>query len=134
MKYKVKEEDEEFNYWLSIGDLMAGALIIFILLFVLQILNVNKKLAEKEELLNSLGDMEKRLEELTYREELIASKSSSLERILGMKQAIITLILEKFRDENLKIDIDEKTGNIKLDDKILFNLGSDELKPEGKNF
>lgn len=134
MKYKVKEEDEEFNYWLSIGDLMAGALIIFILLFVLQILNVNKKLAEKEELLNSLGDMEKRLEELTYREELIASKSSSLERILGMKQAIVTLILEKFRDENLKIDIDEKTGNIKLDDKILFNLGSDELKPEGKKF
>ncbi len=33
MKYKYRENDEEkFNYWLSIGDLMSGTLIIFIFL------------------------------------------------------------------------------------------------------
>lgn len=119
--------DTKFNYWLSIGDLMSGALIVFILLFVLQLLNVNKKLVEKEELINNLGNLEKKMKTLQ-------SKSDSLEKILGVKQTIVTLIIEKFKNENLRIDIDNKTGNIKLDDKILFNLGSDELKDEGKEF
>ena len=126
-KYKKDDEEEKFNYWLSIGDLMSGTLIIFILLFVLQILNVNRKLVEKEKLINNLGDLEKKVEELKY-------KSDSLEKVLGIKQTIIAIIIEKFKNENLKIDIDNKTGNIKLDDKILFNLGSAELKPEGKDF
>lgn len=128
MKYKYRENDEEkFNYWLSIGDLMSGTLIIFIFLFILQILNVNKKLAEKEDLINNLGSLEKKVQELKY-------KSDNLEKVLGIKQTIIALIIEKFKNENLKIDVDNKTGNIKLDDKILFNLGSAELKPEGKEF
>ncbi|MDX8335212.1 OmpA/MotB family protein [Candidatus Cetobacterium colombiensis] len=122
-----KNEEEESNYWLSIGDLMAGALIIFILLFVLQILNVNKKLAEKEELLGNLGDLEDKVKRLT-------EKGNRLENIVGMKQTIVSIIIGKFKKENLKIDIDAKTGNIKLDDSILFSFGSAELKPEGKEF
>lgn len=122
-----KNEEEESNYWLSIGDLMAGALIIFILLFVLQILNVNKKLAEKEELLGNLGDLEGKVKQLT-------AEGNRLEKIVGMKQAIVSIIIDKFKKENLKIDIDARTGNIKLDDSILFSFGSAELKPEGKEF
>ncbi|MGX6591852.1 OmpA family protein [Cetobacterium ceti] len=131
---KRKNEEEESSYWLSIGDLMAGALIIFILLFVLQILNVNKKLEEKDVLINKLGNLQNRIEELEGREEALVDKSKSLEQIIGMKQAIIGVIIQKFQKENLRIDIDSKTGNIKLDDSILFNLGSDQLKPEGKEF
>lgn len=129
-----KNEEQESNYWLSIGDLMAGALIIFILLFVLQILNVNKKLAEKEELLGNLGDLEKKVAYLEGVEKALQTKSENLERIVGMKQAIVSIIIGKFKKENLKIDIDAKTGNIKLDDSILFSFGSAELKPEGKEF
>lgn len=129
-----KNEEEESSYWLSIGDLMAGALIIFILLFVLQILNVNKKLAEKDVLIDRLGNLQGRIGELESREKDLVNKSESLEKIVGMKQAIIRIIIDKFQKENLKIDIDNKTGNIKLDDSILFNLGSDELKPQGKKF
>ncbi|MGL6066099.1 MAG: OmpA family protein [Cetobacterium sp.] len=129
-----KNEEEESNYWLSIGDLMAGALIIFILLFVLQILNVNKKLVEKEELLGNLGDLEKKVAYLEGIERALTDRSDSLEKIVGMKQAIVSIIIGKFKKENLKIDIDAKTGNIKLDDSILFSFGSADLKPEGKEF
>ncbi|MGL5356894.1 MAG: OmpA family protein [Cetobacterium sp.] len=119
-----KNEEEESSYWLSIGDLMAGALIIFVLLFVLQILNVNKKLAEKEQMLEDLIQLQIQVENL----------KGSLKKVVGIKQEIIKLIVKKFKQENLKIDIDPLTGNIKLDDSILFNLGSAELKPEGKNY
>ncbi len=129
-----KNEEETSNYWLCIGDLMAGALIIFILLFVLQILNVNKKLVEKEELLGNLGDLENKVAGLINREKFLKDKSDSLEKIIGMKQDIVSIILGKFKKEKLKIDIDTKTGNIKLDDSILFNFGSADLKPEGKEF
>lgn len=131
---KTKNDEEESSYWLSLGDLMAGALIIFILLFVLQILSVNRRLSEKEALLKSLGNLEQEVKSLEKREKILNEKREVLEKIVGMKQSIIALMIEKFKKENLKIDIDSKTGNIKLDDKILFNLGSDELKPEGKEF
>lgn len=123
MSSKNPNDEIKFNYWLSVGDLMSGALIIFILLFVLQLLNINKKLVEKEELLEKVENFEE-----------LKRKSESLEKVLGVKQTIISLIIERFKNENLKIDIDNKTGNIKLDDKILFNFGSAELKPEGKEF
>ena len=134
IRRRKKNEEEESNYWMSIGDLMAGALIIFILLFVMQILNVNKKLVEKEELLGNLGNLEKKIASLEEKEYLLQSKSKSLEKIIGMKQGIISIIINNFKKENLKVDIDTKTGNIKLDDSILFNFGSAELKPEGKEF
>lgn len=123
MSNRNSDDEIKFNYWLSIGDLMSGALIIFILLFVLQLLNINKKLVEKEELLEKVENFEN-----------LKRKSESLEKVLGVKQTIISLIIDRFKNENLKIDIDNKTGNIKLDDKILFNFGSAELKPEGKEF
>ncbi|MBR8701697.1 MULTISPECIES: OmpA family protein [unclassified Fusobacterium] len=123
MSNRNSDDEIKFNYWLSIGDLMSGALIIFILLFVLQLLNINKKLVEKEELLEKVENFEN-----------LKRKSESLEKVLGVKQTIIALIIDRFKNENLKIDIDNKTGNIKLDDKILFNFGSAELKPEGKEF
>ena len=123
MSNRNSDDEIKFNYWLSIGDLMSGALIIFILLFVLQLLNINKKLVEKEELLEKVENFEN-----------LKRKSESLEKVLGVKQTIIALIIDRFKNENLKIDIDNKTGNIKLDVKILFNFGSAELKPEGKEF
>jgi len=115
-----KSSGESSNYWMSIGDLMAGALIIFILLFVLQILDINKKIEDGERAKEQIKNLQ--------------SKIKVFERTTGVKEEIIAKLVKKFKEENLHVDIDSKTGNIKLDDSILFNFNSSELKPEGKEF
>ncbi|MDP0506864.1 MAG: OmpA family protein [Fusobacterium sp. JB019] len=115
-----KSSGENSNYWMSIGDLMAGALIIFILLFVLQILDINKKIEDGERAKKQIKNLQ--------------NKIKVFERTTGVKEEIIAKLMKKFKEENLHVDIDSKTGNIKLDDSILFNFNSAELKPEGKEF
>jgi len=104
---KQKEYGESVSYWLSIGDLMASILIIFILLFVFQIQNVNNELKKKEDVIDSLT---------------------------AVKNKIIAKLRSEFEKEDMRIDIDPITGAIKLDEKILFNRGKYELKDKGKEY
>lgn len=48
-KRRKSEDYEETNYWLSIGDLMASILIIFILLFISKTLETGKELQKKRQ-------------------------------------------------------------------------------------
>jgi chemotaxis protein MotB len=98
---------ESVSYWLSIGDLMASILIIFILLFVFQIQHVNNELKKKEDVIESLT---------------------------SVKNKIIAKLRSEFEKEDMKIDIDSQTGAIKLDEQILFNSGDFKLKDEGKEY
>lgn len=104
---KQKEDGESVSYWLSIGDLMASILIVFILLFVFQIQNVNNELKKKEDVIDSLT---------------------------AIKNKIIAKLINEFEKENMRIDIDPITGAIKLNEKILFNKGKFKLKDEGKKY
>ena len=54
MIYKKKDKnniDESVTYWLSIGDLMASILIIFILLFVSKTISSNQEVKKREEII-----------------------------------------------------------------------------------
>lgn len=106
-KRKKNIEYEDTNYWLSIGDLMASILIIFILLFISKTLETGKQLQKKEEIIESFT---------------------------SIKNKIIAKLKNEFEKENIKIDIDPQTGAIKIDDKILFNTGEFIIKPEGKKY
>ncbi|MDD3050608.1 MAG: OmpA family protein [Candidatus Cloacimonetes bacterium] len=86
---------------------MAGILIVFILLFIFETINVNKKLREKEEIIEELS---------------------------SIRNKIIAKLKNEFDKENMKIEIDPETGAIKLNDKILFNSNKHEIKTEGKEF
>ncbi|MGM0502889.1 MAG: OmpA family protein [Bacillota bacterium] len=104
IKKKKKTQDEEVDYWLSYSDLMASILIIFILLFTYKILDYNQTLEKKEN----------KIKELTK-----------------LRQMVVTRLVEEFGNE---IQIDPKTGVIKLKSDILFDYDESELKPEGKEF
>lgn len=102
-----KNDSEPSSYWLSVGDLMASILAVFILIFVYQVLNINEKLESKEKIINEISSVKNRI----------------IEKLNG-----------EFEKEDLKILIDQTTGSIKLDEKILFDYGKDYLKPEGKQY
>lgn len=101
---KKKNEDETVEYWLSYSDLMASLTIIFILIFVHIILLYNENLESKEKRIQALTDV---------------------------KRTIILRLFEEFGDE---IQIDAKTGAIKLRSDILFDVNKSEIKPDGKTY
>ena len=106
-KKKKEIQIEETNYWLSIGDLMASILMIFMLLFIVKTIETGRELRKKEEI---------------------------IEGFTGLKKNIISKIQKDFEERGIKVDIDPQTGTIKIDDKILFNTGEYLLKPEGKRY
>ena len=110
MAYKtriVKPDEETVSYWLSIGDLMASILIIFILLFITRTVQANNMLMQKEEYIQELS---------------------------SVKNKIIAKLKNEFDKEDMRIDIDPTSGAIKIDEKILFNSGEYKLKEEGKRY
>lgn len=48
-KRRKTEDYEDTNYWLSVGDLMASILIIFILLFISKTLETGKELQKRKQ-------------------------------------------------------------------------------------
>lgn len=47
---------------------------------------------------------------------------------------IIQTVQDTMKAENIKVEVDPKTGDISIADNILFALGSAQLSPEGKSF
>lgn len=110
MLYKNEKKnnlDEEVTYWLSIGDLMASILIIFILLFVSKTISSNQDIKKREEI---------------------------IQVFTSVKTKIIDKIKYEFNKENIVINMDNTTGAIKIDEKILFNSNEYKLKDEGKKY
>ena len=104
---KKSKQDEETSYWLSFSDLMASVLIIFILLFVYNLVVYDE----------SMNEREKMIQELT-----------------STRMKIIAMLQEEFDKEDIDIIIDPKTGAIQLNESILFDTGKSQLKDEGKVF
>ena len=107
MFFRRKSNQEETSYWLSFSDLMASVLIIFILLFVYNLIAYEE----------SMNETEKMIQELT-----------------STRMKIITMLQEEFDKEDIDIIIDPKTGAIQLNESILFDSGKSQLKDEGKLF
>jgi len=104
---RLKNYDEEHSFWMSYSDLMASILIIFILLFIYKILDYQTGLERKEKVIQDLTNT---------------------------RLKIIALLQKEFEKEHLSIEIDPRTGAIKLSESVLFDYGKSELKPEGKVF
>lgn len=106
------EQEQESNVWLSISDLMSGLLLFFALLFITTQVQLQKRTEE----------LQKKTEELTKYEKVMEN----------LPLAIVSKIEEGSGGNS--ISVDPKTGDVSLDDKILFDEGESQLKPEGKKF
>lgn len=148
MRFKKREKT---NVWLNISDLMAGILGIFIVYFVIQSISIQiniQNLAKEKEKLKAektglILEKEKLKVEKTglilEKESLGAEKSridterkiykDAIDRMYSIKIDIITAIKNQ-----LDVDVDEKTGAIRLDSSILFDSGEYKLKDKGKEY
>lgn len=143
-------------YWQSYSDLMSALLLVFVLLMSSILLqsavNYETKLAEqkiaeeeieerKKELVSQQEKLDAMEETVNTQKEMLEnqqatldSQKEQLDKIIGIKVVIIEDLLKVFSGSNLSVDVDNKTGAIKLDSSILFDVNKSELKPEGKAF
>lgn len=105
-------EEDNAGIWLSISDLMSGLLMFFALLFIVVQVQLQQEIIRAQRLEKELETYKRVIDQLPLR--------------------IISAIEGKFGTGVLEID--PKTGDIKIGDQILFDEGSAELKPAGKQF
>lgn len=105
---KSKTLADENPFGLSLGDLMAGLMLIFVLLFSFAMLRLENLIEERKSQLDQLDEREQ------------------------IKRLLISRLLKELADFNVEVDPD--TGVIRIKEGILFDSGKDELKQEGKEF
>ncbi|TBR61583.1 chemotaxis protein MotB [Westiellopsis prolifica IICB1] len=86
-------EDDDASTYLSIGDLMSGLLMFFVLLFI-----------------------------------------TALAQIDEPKRVVIGNVIGEMKSNNINVKVNPETGDISIQESILFTQGSTELKPQGKDF
>ena len=106
-------EEDHAGIWLSISDLMSGLLMFFALLFIVVQVQLQQEILKAQELQRKVD----RYQEI----------------IQGLPTLIQEAIKKKFGDK-YPVEIDRQTGDVKIGDRILFDEGSAELKPAGKQF
>lgn len=103
-------ESDPVNFWQSYSDMMAALLLMFILIMSLV-------------MLNSMSQNEKGIRQ-----------QEEIDKIIGIKTQIIQDLKKAFKDSDMGITVDEKTGAIAFDSNILFDKGKAEMKPAGEDF
>lgn len=99
---------DENPFTLSLGDLMAGLLLIFVLLLSFVMLRLENLMEEKRNQLAQLDDREQ------------------------IKKLLISRLLIELAD--FDVEVDPNTGVIRIKEGILFDFGKDQLKQAGAEF
>ena len=100
-------QDEDSNpFSLSLGDLMAGLLLIFILLLSSTMLTLEDIIAEKKSQLENLDERER------------------------IKKELIVELTDKLKTYGVQID--PQTGVLRMESDLLFGTNEDELSEDGK--
>ena len=105
---KSKTLSDENPFSLSLGDLMAGLLLIFVLLLSFVMLRLENLMEEKRRELELLDDRER------------------------IKKLLISRLLKELSEFDVEVDPD--TGVIRITEGILFDFGNAELRQAGKAF
>ena len=119
------------DYWQSYSDMMAALLLMFILIMsavLYQSLNTyEQKNRELEEQRKKISMQENALTET--KEQL-----NELSGMVGVKSEIVSALSKEFGNSNLKVNIDQKTGDIILAAGVLFDVDKSEVSAAGQKF
>lgn len=119
-------EEDNAGIWLSISDLMSGLLMFFALLFIVVQVQLQQEIQQVQKL-------KQELEKEILKAQKLEKELETYKRIIDqLPLRIISAIEGKFGTGVLEVD--PKTGDVKIGDRILFDEGSAELKPAGKQF
>ncbi len=119
-------EEDNAGIWLSISDLMSGLLMFFALLFIVVQVQLQHKMQQVQKL-------KIKLEQEILKAQRLEQELETYKKIIDqLPLRIISAIEGKFGQG--VVEVDPKTGDVKIGDRILFDEGSAELKPAGKQF
>ena len=136
----IEVEEDNSGIWLSISDLMSGLLMFFALLFIVVQVQLQQEMLEVQKTKRELEAQKIENQKLEQKLKQEIAKARQLERELEtykkiieqLPLRIISAIEGKFGQGVLEVD--PKTGDVKIGNRILFDEGSAELKPAGKEF
>ena len=116
-----EETEEGGGIWLSIGDMMSGLLMLFVLLFLTSLLKLQTM---KEEVQSKKEEVDKYIKEL----------EQALERKESQRIMIIKALTDALQDANIEATLDTETGDLSISNEILFSQGNASLQDGGKAF
>ncbi|MBF0621323.1 MAG: OmpA family protein [Magnetococcales bacterium] len=140
------EIEAEQGYFISISDLMAGLVFVFIITLSIFALHLNTSQkdyeAELEPLKKERQEQAERLKVLNLKIEELQTLSNSLRKNIDLylsrtdrlKEQLLVDIFKELQTMRMKdVVIDPDQGILRLSDKILFHSGSADLGKKGRN-
>lgn len=130
------------QYWQSYSDMMAALLLMFVLIMVFTLSQSMLRLQEETllqaEQSTALAQQQSLLEtqslQMETQSKQMEDQQAQIDELIGIKIDIIRELSKTFQNSNLSIEIDEQTGAITMDSKVLFQTNSATISQDGLAF
>ena len=131
MKHRAKPEEAENPFWITYSDLLSSMVL---LLLILLVVFIKISEAQRQRLLNEQKELSKTVKEnkkLLAMAPALQRKSANLLKLKNDLRALRKLLL---LERKLKIELQDNDLTVSVDNQVLFDGDSDELKGDGKVF
>jgi len=126
-------EDSQDNFWISYADLMAGLLFVFILVIGAIIVKHNYMTAEFTKQKKSIEKLEEKAKKKEAAADKLKKELSNTKETIAKLTSVKTNIIEKLKLKlGDKIEVDSKSGALRISGNILFKQGEYELIEKSK--
>lgn len=114
-------EEEKESFWVSYTDLMSALVIIFALVLMVAMFNMQSSYEESQA-------------KIAEKEEALKKQNEMIEEIVGVKAEIISELVKAFKDSNLNMEVDRQTGAIRFSGGVFFDSNSSEVSNTGEEY
>lgn len=141
-------ENNSGDHFLSISDLMSGLVLILCLMVIVFAAQQEKSRLKLEELYKQLQmeaadfesyqKMKEHLEEVERKNEEMRAKLVEVEELLKrlrvVRQNVVLGLTEAFKAQNIDAEVDPQTGDVSIQESLLFPRASHKLTVQGRAF
>lgn len=131
MKRRSKPEEAENPFWITYSDLLSSMVLLLLILLVvfIKISEAQRRILEQER--EKLRETVKQNKNLLAQAPELQRKSANLLKLKKELRRLRELLLA---ERNLRIELQDNDLTVSVDQRLLFDDDSDELKSEGKAF
>lgn len=122
MRYRTNNRayrSDKLSFWQSYSDVIAALLLTFILILAGTLLEARKTYERKQD-------------ELNKKELIIVSQKKQIDKIIGVQEKLITALKKEFSNKDLAVSVDQNTGAITFESRLLFAHDKAILQKHGK--
>lgn len=122
MRYRTNNRSyrsDKLSFWQSYSDVMAALLLTFILILAGTLLETRRTYEEKQD-------------ELNKKEQIIVEQKKQIDKIIGVREQLIIALKKEFSNKNIGVSVDQNTGAITFESRLLFAYDKAVLQKHGK--